>query len=702
MDETKRAGERHRAAAGRRSRERSEAVAEIGLPPSAADPARRESCRFDLMLFLVTYFPHSTGLNPFSEDHDKAIQSLEMAILKGGRYLNAVYRGFAKTTISENAALWAALYGHRHFIAVIGADKDAAEENIDSIKTELLTNDLLYEDFPEACFPIVELDNKFQRCNTQTVDGELTHIKWNCDRVILPSVTVDGVSSESSGAIIEARGLTGRVRGMAHKRPDGVKQRPDLAIVDDPQTDESAASPTQVQKRLKLIQKGVLKLAGHNKTMTCVINATVIEEGDLIDQLLDPIKHPEWQGVKVAMVKSFAKRHGDLWLDQYARLRNSYNPELPGDKDRAEEDATEFYRQHFDEMNEGCVVSWKYCFDPENEISAIQHAYNALIDDGKEVFESEYQNNPQRAGADSFQLLSVREIAVKTNEFNRYEVPPDCRKLVMGIDVQQKVLFYTILAVSDQFDIYVIDYGCYPDQRKRFFSLADIKPTIQQKHPGLGLEKQLEQALLSCLAICCGSVYENRQKECFKIGTVLIDGAWGESTAAVKKVCREGGFARNGLYPAYGKGVKASDYPLLSIKPQKGEFRPPDTTVPWRMLPSEARGQRHVIWDTNSVKTFLHRRLLVPYGSPGSMTIYNREGGHDLLAEHYRSEYAIEVEARGRKVNEFKINPGRPDNHWLDSSNMAIVGASIEGASLLGNPAVRKQKRKKRKRVSYL
>lgn len=697
----KSAGERHRATAGKRSRERSEAAAEIGLPPAVVDPARKEACRFDLLLFLVTYFPHSTGLNPFSEDHKQAIEAIETAILSGGRYLNAVYRGFAKTTISENAALWATLYGHRRFVVIVGADETAAAENIDSIKTELLTNDLLYEDFPEACFPIVELDNKFQRCSTQTVGGELTHIKWNADKVVLPSVYVNDKLSDSGGAIIQARGLTGRIRGLSHKRSDGVKQRPDLAIIDDPQTDVSAASPTQVKSRLKLIQKAVLKLGGHNSTLACVMNATVIEEGDLIDQLLDPIKHPEWQGVKVAMIKSWAKRHDDLWKDKYARLRNSYNPEMPGDKKRAEQEATEFYRQNFDEMNEGCVVSWYYCFDAENEISAIQHAYNALIDDGEDVFETEYQNNPQRAGSDSFILLSVRAIADKCNEFERYEVPPECRKLVMGIDIQQKVLFYTILAVSDQFDIFNIDSGCYPDQRKQFFSLKDIKPTIQQKHPGLGLEKQLEEAINACVLLFHNRVFTNRKGEEFRLGTTLIDAAWGESNAAVKKVCRENEFS-NKLYPAYGKGVKASDYPLLSIKPQKGEFRPTDTTVPWRMLPSEERGQRHVIWDTNSVKTFLHRRLLVPYGSPGSMTLYNKKGGHDLYAEHLRAEYAIEVEARGRKVNEWSLNPGRPDNHWLDCSNMAIVAASIEGASLLGKPAARKPKRKRRKRVSYL
>jgi hypothetical protein len=45
-------------------------------------------------------------------------------------------------------------------------------------------------------------------------------------------------------------------------------------------------------------------------------------------------------------------------------------------------------------MDAGCLVSWEHCFDRDTELSAIQHAYNALIDDGEEVFASECQNEP--------------------------------------------------------------------------------------------------------------------------------------------------------------------------------------------------------------------------------------------------------------------------------------------------------------------
>ena len=132
----------------RYERKKAQEAADVGEIPSIKDPARRQACRLDLFRFLTTYFPASTGLSPFSEDHRRVIERIQRCILHGGLFVNAVYRGFAKTTISENAAIWAAVYGHRRFLPIFGAGAANADGNIDSIKMELAENDLLHEDFP--------------------------------------------------------------------------------------------------------------------------------------------------------------------------------------------------------------------------------------------------------------------------------------------------------------------------------------------------------------------------------------------------------------------------------------------------------------------------------------------------------------------------------------------------------------------------
>ena len=88
---------------------------------------------------------------------------------------------------------------------------------LDSIKTELDCNDLLLADFPEVCFPIQALDGISNRANGQLYQGKRTQIGWTAKEIVLPTIA----GSHASGAIIKVAGLTGRIRGMKFKRPDG-------------------------------------------------------------------------------------------------------------------------------------------------------------------------------------------------------------------------------------------------------------------------------------------------------------------------------------------------------------------------------------------------------------------------------------------------------------------------------------------------
>ena len=70
-------------------------------------------------------------------------------------------RGSGKSSLCEVAGIWSQLYGHREFLVLIGATEGAAVEMMDSIKTELETNEYLFADFPEVCYPIRQLDGKW-------------------------------------------------------------------------------------------------------------------------------------------------------------------------------------------------------------------------------------------------------------------------------------------------------------------------------------------------------------------------------------------------------------------------------------------------------------------------------------------------------------------------------------------------------------
>ena len=79
-------------------------------------------------------------------------------MLDGGLFAMAMPRGSGKTSICECACIWAVLNGHRDFVCLIGSDEGHAMDMLESIKTELDSNDLLMDDYREVIKPIRCLD----------------------------------------------------------------------------------------------------------------------------------------------------------------------------------------------------------------------------------------------------------------------------------------------------------------------------------------------------------------------------------------------------------------------------------------------------------------------------------------------------------------------------------------------------------------
>lgn len=681
----------------RYERKKAAESADIGDIPAVANPDRREACRLDLFRFLTTYFPQSTGLSPFSDDHRRVIERTQRCAISGGWFCNAVYRGFAKTTISENAAIWSTAYGHRKFVPIFGSSAKLSGENIDSIQKELGENDLLYQDFPEICHPIRALEGRPQRCASQTYQGQRTHIEWTADTVVLPTIA----GSLAGGSILTAHSLGAASRGLKYKRSDGTQQRPDFVIIDDAQTDESAGSPHQTGKRLGIIRKSIARSGGHGKRLAMVLNGTVLQPDDLIEQLLDPTRNAAWQGERIKMVKRFSDGHEAMWLGEYARIRRTYDPETIGDQERAHADASEFYRRNREQMDRGCIVSWQHCFDPDSETSAIQHAYNILIDSGPEVFGSECQNEPMELHADG-DTLKPGEIAAKINGLKRGIAPLGAEYLTAFIDVQGEVLFWSVVAWAPDFTGAVIDYGTFPDQQSARFSLITASRTLTQAFPGAGLEGRIHAGLTATVDLLLGREWRREDAAPMKIGKLLIDANWGKSTTTVKQFARRSPHAAL-ILPSHGKYVGASSLPWDQFTKREGE------RIGWHwMLPSLKNKPgavgRHALLDVNFWKSFVHTRLAIKTGDAGALSLFGQSiEAHRLFAEHLCAEYRVQTEGRGRKVDEWKNKPGHPDNHWLDCIVGCAAAASMLGAALkVGAPAPAAKPRPRHRAVTYL
>ena len=654
---------------------------DIGELPAVVNPERKEQAASDFRFFCEQYFPLTFHL-PWSRDHLKVIAKIEQAVLRGGLFAMAMPRGSGKSTICECACIWAVLNGHREFVCLIGSDEGHAMDMLDSIKMELDGNDLLLEDFPEVVYPIQCLDGIANRCNGQLYKGERTHIGWTAREIVLPTIP----GSKASGAIIKVAGITGRIRGMKYKRADGKTVRPTLVVLDDPQTDESARSLAQCATREGILAGAVLGLSGPGKKISGIMPCTVIRPGDMADNILDRDKHPEWNGERTKMVYSFPTDE-KLW-QRYAEIRGESMRQ-----GNAGEEATEFYRQNQQAMDEGSLVAWPERFN-HDELSAIQHAINLKLQD-EAAFFAEYQNEPLPAETVDADELTADQIAGKLNRMKRGEVPIGCNHLTMFIDVQANLLFFVVVAWEDDFTGYVLDYGTFPDQKRPYFTLRDARLTLSTVTKASGLEGAIYAGLETVTKEYLGREWRRDDGAMLRIERCLIDANWGSSTDIVYQFCRQSAYAGIVL-PSHGRFVGASSQPFSEYKRKPGDR----VGHNWRMPNVHGkRAVRHAIYDTNYWKSFVHARLAVSMGDKGCLSLFGDTADqHRLLAEHLTSEYRVKTEGRGRTVDEWKVRPERGDNHWFDCLVGCAVAASIQGAVLFGTDG---QAPAKRERVSF-
>ena len=111
------------------------------------------------------------------------------------------------------------------------------------------------------------------------------------------------------------------------------------------------------------------------------------------------------------------------------------------------------------------------------------------------------------------------------------------------------------------------------------------------------------------------------------------------------------------------------------------------------------RAVRHVVFDTNYWKSFVHARLAVSMGGRGCLSLFGDTSDHHrMFAEHLTAEYRVKTEGRGRTVDEWKLRPERGDNHWFDCLVGCAAAASLQGAAIVGMEGHTTQQRR---RVSF-
>ena len=677
--------ERNKANAGARAQRVSAAGRDIGPLPKVADRKRRNACRRNFRKFCDLYFAAVFSLK-WSDDHLKVIKKIERAVLRGDLFAFAMPRGSGKTTLCEVAAIWSLTYGHRRLVIIVGADQAIAVDNLASIKSHIERNELYAADFPEVAYPVARLERVAHRQRGQILDGAPTFITWKADEVVFPAVAK---SAASSGAI-RVVGITGRIRGLKFTRPDGVVVRPDLVIVDDPQTDESARSPAQSQTREAIVAGAVLGLAGPGKQIAGFMPTTVIAEDDFADRILNRDLNPEWQGERLRMVYKFPT--SKLW-NEYRELRDQSLRSGKGIRP-----ATKFYEANRAAMDRGGAVAWPERYN-RDEASALQHAMNLRYTD-EAAFFAEYQNAPEQAKRDDTPIVVPEVIFAKASNVVRGVLPLEAEFVTAFVDVQAEALFYTVVGWAKDFTGAVVDYGVFPEQPTGYYTLKQLRRPLSKAIRGAaGREGAIFEGLNQLVARLVGRDWRREDGVEFKISRLLIDANF--ETSTIKTFVRRSNFG-SVVMPCHGRYVGPSSMPMSEYKKRGGELVGHNWRVP-PFVPSSL--VRHVLYDANYWKSFIDARFLTATGDPGALSVFKgRPKDHRQFADHCTAEYKVETTGRGRTVYEWKIKPNRADNHFFDCLVGSAVAASMLGvAHISQNVAPRTQiRRRRRKRTSYV
>lgn len=629
---------------------------ELGEIPAPANKERRELCRVSLLDFLETYFKKDF-VYAWSQDHLTLIDEAQKRITNGGLKAIAMPRATGKTTICERAAIWAVLYGYQKYVALIGSNGDAASELLQSIKTEIETNDIIAEDFPEVCIPIRHVATAPQKQKGQTLGGERTRIEWSGrKKVVFPTI----LGSPSSGSVIQCSGILGRVRGMKHVTEDGTI-RPSICLIDDPQTDSSARTDSQVSKRMRVMTGAILGLAGPGVKMAALAPVTVIRVNDMADQILDKDAHPEWDGLRTKLLYGEAK-HKDLleiyWDLRAEEMRQTGGGPLP--------QTTEFYLENQDKIEAGFQAAWPERKN-DDEISAIQHCLNLIQDRGKDVFDAEFQNDPQAENSGDEWHLPQDKIVAKINGLDRRVVPLWATKLTAFCDIQQRLLYWMVCAFGDNGRGAIIDYGAWPEQKQAEFNYHDIRNTLGKKYAKRGIKGAIMAGLEDLVVHLVERDWLKEDRTPTRITAMGIDsGNWTKDVHEFVRTSKHAGI----LYPTKGKGMGADRKPISEWAKKPNE----QIGEEWILAPQPKHASRLITYDTNYYKHQLFLKLSTPLGEPEDLSLWGHDPKftHRMVAAHFHAETFVKTES-DRTVYVFSDKPSRPDNHLLDCAVGCLV-----------------------------
>ena len=662
-----------------RRREQTADKQEIGLPPKRKNVNRWQRACESFKFFCETYFrdkkdPDSVFSLDWSPDHLEVIDLIERTVNGSLQSIVAMPRGSGKSALLEIAILWAILTGRRRFGVLVAATVPKAFQILKEIKEFISNNQKLIGDFSNELYGVVKLEGEARKCTGQKCQGKRTGIEWTSSRIVFPTVP----GSAASGAALSVSGMKGAIEGQKHVPVGGTKMiRPDLVLVDDPQTRDSAKSPVQTAKRIEFINAGIKGLGGPKKGVSVLLAGTIMYPGDLTAQLLDKKRNPSWRGKVYQAIKAFPKDL--LQWDTYNEIRI----------DRGSKAAKSFYLENKKTMDAGSVVYWPQRFHAEkDETSGLQHLMNLFYDDRK-VFWSEYQNQPENEGSLVFHLAERSQVESLCLNIGAGIAHESTKYVVVHIDVQKRLLYFTVSAFSQDFTCRKLIHGTFPDQHVLYFTRERCPNPFHGWNDDSDIG--VYNALTHLVGIMSNERWTTENGRILGANIITIDNRYKQGI--VHRVCSE--WSPQGFVMPYrGLGIDAKKKPIADYSRSANTVNGVEGVIRERCFEDMRYtkvGQPIILGaDVSGLKTFLHERLKVQAGLSGSVSLcgapddrhtsyqFNQYFIDHLYSERPRLDEDV-TNARQKIIWE---NIERKQNDWLDCFCANFAAAEILGASI--------------------
>ncbi|MBQ1344799.1 MAG: phage terminase large subunit family protein [Kiritimatiellae bacterium] len=355
---------------------------EIGEIPAPRHPRVVARCRYDLPLFGWLFCRQVLDHKPSPVIRERLVDKIQAVILHGGQLAVEIYRGGGKTTWLAIGIVWGILYGHCDFPLNIAASHPLAKAVRKIIFNILATSDEILADFPAVPTALRKMNGAVQKGLSLTYNGENVGFISSDAFLRLPMLKGgDGAPLEPAcGAVMACRGVGASVRGL---NIDG--KRPDLALIDDPQTQKDAASSAAIQRIDDYIHADVLNLAANTETISGFIAITPQRVGDLAQRIADRTIHPNWSVTKCPFLLTLPEDF-DALAGEFCEAFNidAANNDFRRTGSRA------WYIANRERLAAATPAD-PLAYDPRMEEDAIHHALVKYASSGRDAFYAEYQ-----------------------------------------------------------------------------------------------------------------------------------------------------------------------------------------------------------------------------------------------------------------------------------------------------------------------